>query len=88
MTSAPIRLEPYSASGHHTVMAVRPRGYSMSKPSSSVSHKKLQDVIAAADAMKRQMSELQALREEVDRAEALHISERQQRQPEQTNRVS
>jgi hypothetical protein len=34
------------------------------------------------------MSELQALREEVDRAEALHISERQQRQPEQTNRLS
>jgi len=69
-------------------MAVRLRGYSMSKPSSSVSHKKLQDVVTAADGMKRQMNELQALREEVDRAEALYISERLQRQPEQTKRVS
>jgi hypothetical protein len=60
----------------------------MSKPSSSVSHKKLQDVVTAADGMKRQMNELQALREEVDRAEALYISERLQRQPEQTKRVS
>jgi hypothetical protein len=34
------------------------------------------------------MNELQALREEVDRAEALYISERLQRQPEQTKRVS
>ena len=69
-------------------MAVRLRGYSMSKPSSSVSHKKLQDVVTAADGMKRQMNELQALREEVDRAEALYIYERLQRQPEQTKRVS
>jgi hypothetical protein len=69
-------------------MAVRLRGYSMSKPSSSVSHKKLQDVVTAADGMKRQMNELQALREEVDRAEALYISERLQQQPEQTKRVS
>jgi len=60
----------------------------MSKPSSSVSHKKLQDVVTAADGMKRQMNELHALREEVDRAEALYISERLQRQPEQTKRVS
>lgn len=60
----------------------------MSKPSSSVSHKKLQDVVTAADGMKRQMNELQALREEVDRAEALYISERLQQQPEQTKRVS
>ena len=40
----------------------------MSTPSSSASHKKLQDVVAAADRLKRQMSELQALREEVAKA--------------------
>jgi hypothetical protein len=41
----------------------------MSTPSSSASHKKLQDVVAAADSLMRQLSELQALREEVDRVE-------------------
>ena len=41
----------------------------MSTPSSSASHKKLQDVVAAADSLKRQMSEVQALRKEVAGAE-------------------
>jgi prefoldin subunit 5 len=41
----------------------------MSTPSSSASHQKLQDLVAAADSLKRQMSEIQALREEVAKAE-------------------
>jgi hypothetical protein len=44
--------------------------------------------MAVADGIKRQMSELQALRKEVDRAQALHISEGLQRRPRRIKRVS
>lgn len=60
----------------------------MSTQSSSVSEKTLQDIAAAADSLKVRMSELLALREEVDRAEALHISERPRRRPKRTKRAS
>ena len=50
----------------------------MSTPSSSASHKKLQDVVAAADSLMRQMSELQALREEVAKAERTNQMAKQQ----------
>ena len=60
----------------------------MSTPSSSVSRKKFQHVVAAVDSLKRQMSELQGLREEVARAEALHISERRSGDYKETKQVS
>jgi hypothetical protein len=60
----------------------------MSMPSSSVSQKTLQDVATAAGRLKLQMSELLALREEVDRAEAVHISERLRPRPKRTERIS
>jgi len=41
----------------------------MSTSSSSAAHKKLGYVLAVAKGLKRQMSELQALREEVERTE-------------------
>jgi hypothetical protein len=55
----------------------------MSMPSSAVSHKRLQDLMAVADGIKRKMSELQACR-----AQALHISEGLQRRPRRIKRVS
>jgi hypothetical protein len=50
----------------------------MSTPSSSASHKKLQDVVAAADSLTRQMSELHALREEVAKSERSNQMAKQQ----------